>query len=208
MLNRLIIKNYAIIDRLEIAFDEHLNIITGETGAGKSILLGALNLILGERADTKVLYNQEDKCVVEANFAIQQKELADFFEQNELDFEPNTIVRREINQNGKSRAFVNDTPFNLSLLKELGEKLVNLHSQHETLELTKSGFQMNVVDTLAKNKPLLEQYRQAFRLYKKHELALRDLITQTQNASAELDYLQYQWKELDEAKLEELLNNP
>jgi len=202
MLNRLIIKNYAIIDRLEIAFDEHLNIITGETGAGKSILLGALNLILGERADTKVLYNQEDKCVVEANFAIQQKELADFFEQNELDFEPNTIVRREINQNGKSRAFVNDTPVNLSLLKELGEKLVNLHSQHETLELTKSGFQMNVVDTLAKNKPLLEQYRQAFRLYKKHELALRDLITQNQNASAELDYLQYQWKELDEAKLE------
>lgn len=202
MLNRLIIKNYAIIDRLEIAFDEHLNIITGETGAGKSILLGALNLILGERADTKVLYNQEDKCVVEANFALQQKELADFFEQNELDFEPNTIVRREINQNGKSRAFVNDTPVNLSLLKELGEKLVNLHSQHETLELTKSGFQMNVVDTLAKNKPLLEQYRQAFRLYKKHELALRDLITQNQNASAELDYLQYQWKELDEAKLE------
>ena len=202
MLNRLIIKNYAIIDRLEIAFDEHLNIITGETGAGKSILLGALNLILGERADTKVLYNQEDKCVVEANFSIQQKELADFFEQNELDFEPNTIVRREINQNGKSRAFVNDTPVNLSLLKELGEKLVNLHSQHETLELTKSGFQMNVVDTLAKNKPLLEQYRQAFRLYKKHELALRDLISQNQNASAELDYLQYQWKELDEAKLE------
>lgn len=202
MLNRLIIKNYAIIDRLEIAFDEHLNIITGETGAGKSILLGALNLILGERADTKVLYNQEDKCVVEANFALQQKELADFFEQNELDFEPNTIVRREINQNGKSRAFVNDTPVNLSLLKELGEKLVNLHSQHETLELTKSGFQMNVVDTLAKNKPLLEQYRQAFRLYKKHELALRDLITQNRNASAELDYLQYQWKELDEAKLE------
>ena len=202
MLNRLIIKNYAIIDRLDIAFDEHLNIITGETGAGKSILLGALNLILGERADTKVLYNQEDKCVVEANFAIQQKELADFFEQNELDFEPNTIVRREINQNGKSRAFVNDTPVNLSLLKELGEKLVNLHSQHETLELTKSGFQMNVVDTLAKNKPLLEQYRQAFRLYKKHELALRDLITQNRNASAELDYLQYQWKELDEAKLE------
>lgn len=202
MLNRLIIKNYAIIDRLDIAFDEHLNIITGETGAGKSILLGALNLILGERADTKVLYNQEDKCVVEANFALQQKELADFFEQNELDFEPNTIVRREINQNGKSRAFVNDTPVNLSLLKELGEKLVNLHSQHETLELTKSGFQMNVVDTLAKNKPLLEQYRQAFRLYKKHELALRDLITQNRNASAELDYLQYQWKELDEAKLE------
>jgi DNA repair protein RecN (Recombination protein N) len=202
MLNRLLIKNYAIIDHLDITFDEHMNIITGETGAGKSVLLGALNLILGERADTKVLYSQDDKCVVEASFSIQQKELISFFEQNELDFEPNTIIRREINQNGKSRAFVNDTPVNLSLLKELGEHLVNLHSQHETLELTKLGFQMNVVDTLAKNKPLLEQYRQAFGQYKKDEKALHDLIAQNKTATAELDYLHYQWKELEEAKLE------
>jgi len=202
MLSRLFIKNYAIIDNLEIFFDAHANIITGETGAGKSILLGALNLILGERADTKVLYNQDDKCIVEASFAIQQKELGGFFDLHELDFETNTIVRREINQNGKSRAFINDTPVNLSLLKELGEKLVNLHSQHETLELTKSGFQMNVIDTLAKTKPLLDQFRQKFKAHKKQEAELRELISQNQTASAELDYLQYQWKELAEASLE------
>ncbi|HLP18701.1 MAG TPA: AAA family ATPase, partial [Chitinophagales bacterium] len=149
MLHRLTIRNYAIIDKLEIEFCDRMNIITGETGAGKSILLGALSLILGERADTKALYNQDEKCVVEADFEIENKGLKSFFADNELDFDTHTIVRREINQSGKSRAFINDTPVTLTVLKQLGEKLVNLHSQHETLELTRAGFQLDVIDTLA-----------------------------------------------------------
>ncbi len=162
MLHRLSIRNYAIIEKLEIEFCDRMNIITGETGAGKSILLGALSLILGERADTKALYNTEEKCVVEADFEIENKDLKSFFSKNELDFDTHTIVRREINQSGKSRAFVNDTPVTLTVLKELGERLVNLHSQHETLELTKGGFQLDVVDTLAKNQLQITNYKLLF----------------------------------------------
>ena len=179
-----------------------MNIITGETGAGKSILLGALSLILGDRADTKVLYNQDEKCIIEADFEIAKKDFKTFFEANELDFETHTIVRREINQLGKSRAFVNDTPVTLNILKQLGEKLVNLHSQHETLDLVKSGFQLQVIDVLAKNKLLLEDYRKKFYQYKKDAALLAGLTEQWKTSSAELDYLQFQLKELAEAKLE------
>jgi len=203
MLHKLTIKNYAIIDRLDIEFCDRMNIITGETGAGKSILLGALSLILGERADTKVLYNSEEKCVVEADFDITGYDLKAFFTENELDFEAHTIVRREINQAGKSRAFVNDTPVTLSILKQLGEKLVNLHNQHETLELTKTGFQLQVIDLLAKSKPVLNEYRLKLSVYKKDFKKLEELTEQYRTASAELDYLQFQLTELAEANLTE-----
>ena len=202
MLHRLSIRNYAIIEKLEIEFCDRMNIITGETGAGKSILLGALNLILGERADTKALYNQDEKCVVEADFEIENKDLKSFFAANELDFDTHTIVRREINQSGKSRAFINDTPVTLTVLKELGEKLVNLHSQHETLELTKAGFQLEVIDILARNKPMLANYQALFAHYKKDFKRLEDLTAQFRTSSAEMDYLQFQFTELADAKLE------
>ena len=202
MLHRFSIRNYAIIDRLEIEFNERLNIITGETGAGKSVLLGALSLILGERSDTKVLYNKEEKCVVEADFEIDNKELEIFFRQNELDFDTHTIIRREINQNGKSRAFINDTPVTLNVLKELGENLVNLHTQHETLDLIEAGFQMNAIDALAKNQTTLLQYRSTFQQYKKDFKHCEELIEQQRAASAELDFLQFQLNEFVEAKIE------
>lgn len=202
MLHKLSIKNYAIIQQLDIEFDGRMNIITGETGAGKSILLGALGLILGERADTKILHNTGEKCIVEADFDISGYNLKNFFAKNELDYETHTLIRREINPNGKSRAFVNDTPVTLDVLKQLGEKLVNLHSQHETLELTKAGFQLSVVDALAKNEKQLTEYREIFFAYKKSFRELEELVEQHRTASAELDYLNFQLTELREAKLE------
>ncbi|MBS1612704.1 MAG: DNA repair protein RecN [Bacteroidetes bacterium] len=201
VLHKLTIKNYAIIDRLEIELSRGMNIITGETGAGKSILLGALGLILGERADTKALYDTEEKCVVEADFDIKGYDLKAFFAENELDFEAHTIVRREINQAGKSRAFINDTPVTLSVLKQLGEQLVNLHNQHETLELTRSGFQLSVIDILAKNNTLLSDYRVKLGVYRKDIKRLNELTEQNRAVSAELDYYQFQLSELTDAKL-------
>ncbi len=201
MLHRLSIRNYAIIDKLDIEFCERMNIITGETGAGKSILVGALSLILGDRADTKVLYNAEEKCIVEADFDITGYSLKTFFTQHELDFEAHTIIRREINQSGKSRAFINDTPVTLNVLKELGEKLVNLHNQHETLELTKAGFQLNVIDTLAKNQVLITNYKLLFTEYRKQFHLLEQLVGENKTATAELDYLNFQLSELSDAKL-------
>jgi len=202
MLHKLSIRNYAIIEQLEIAFSDRMNIITGETGAGKSILLGALALILGDRADTKVLYDKDEKCIVEADFEIENKDLKSFFEAHELDFETHTIVRREINQSGKSRAFVNDTPVTLNVLKELGERLMNLHNQHETLDLIKAGFQLQVIDVLARNKSLLAHYRQKFQVYKKGMARLNELTELAKSSSAEMDYLHFQLKELAEARLE------
>lgn len=201
VLHKLTIKNYAIIDRLEIELNRGMNIITGETGAGKSILLGALGLILGERADTKALYDTEEKCVVEADFDIKGYDLKAFFAEHELDFEAHTIVRREINQAGKSRAFINDTPVTLSVLKQLGEQLVNLHNQHETLELTRSGFQLSVIDILAKNNTLLSDYRAKLSVYRKDIKRLNELTEQNRAVSAELDYYQFQLSELADAKL-------
>lgn len=203
MLHRLSIRNYAIIDRLEISFHERMNIITGETGAGKSILVGALGLILGERSDTRVLYNQEEKCVVEADFYVGGYRFREFFTLHELDFEPHCIIRREISQSGKSRAFINDTPVTLDVLKQLSEQLVNLHSQHETLELIKTGFQLNMVDALAKNQTALEKYQTRFRAYQKNIKQLQELEQAFQSSSSELDYLRFQLEELTEARLQE-----
>lgn len=203
MLQQLTIRNYAIIDRLDIRFGKGMNIITGETGAGKSILMGALGLILGERADTKVLYNENDKCVVEAIFELHGNHWQSFFTEQELDFDAHTIIRREISQSGKSRAFINDTPVTLQTLKQLGEQLVNLHNQHETLELTESGFQLNVVDLLAGHAQALQDYQKAFRQYRQLQKKYDALLQQNKAAQAEMDYLQFQYNELKEAGLQE-----
>jgi DNA repair protein RecN (Recombination protein N) len=201
MLRTLSIQNYAIIDELHMDFCNGVNIITGETGAGKSILLGALSLLLGERADNKTLYNAEKKCLIEAEF----DSLSDtkyLFEENDLDFEPVTIIRREIAANGKSRAFINDTPVNLNVLKALGEKLVNMHTQHETLDLIEAGFQLEVLDALAKNQSLLKSYKLHYTAYKKDTLRLDTMTKEYNKAKTELDFLEFQVKELHEAKLD------
>ena len=182
-------------------FCNGVNIITGETGAGKSILLGALSLLLGERADSKTLYDQSKKCLIEAEFdsAPDTKYL---FEENDLDYEPITIVRREIAQNGKSRAFINDTPVTLNVLKALGEKLVNMHTQHETLDLIEAGFQLEVLDALARNQSLLKGYKTLYTSYKKDALRLDTMMQEYNKAKAELDFLEFQLNELSEAKLD------
>ena len=165
MLQQLHIHNYAIIDSIDINFSGHLNIITGETGAGKSILMGALSLILGERAETSALLNKEKKCVIEGTFKTALRPVQDFLKSNELDAEEELLIRREISSNGKSRAFVNDTPVTLSQLKQLSSLLVDLHQQFDTLELNNNDFQREVVDSLAGNGKLLEQYQVVFKKY-------------------------------------------
>ena len=201
MLRQLSIQNYAIIDELHVDFCNGVNIITGETGAGKSIVLGALSLLLGERADSKTLYDQEKKCLLEAEFD-SVSDTKYLFDENDLDFEPVTIIRREIAQNGKSRAFVNDTPVNLNVLKALGERLVNMHTQHETLDLIEAGFQLEVLDALAKNKPLLKGYKLLYSGYKKDNLRLGAMVHEYNKAKAELDFIEFQLKELNDAKLD------
>src|ERR1700757_513704 len=191
MLQRLTISNYALIDDLEISFDKGLNILTGETGAGKSIILGALSLILGQRAESRYFFNQQKKCVIEGVFSINGFHLKNFFEENELDYEAETILRREITADGKSRAFVNDTPVNLNVLKQLGEKLIDIHSQHATLEINDPDFQLLVVDAVAGHDTLLNEYRAKFRAYKKGSARLQQLIEESAKAKADLDYYQF-----------------
>jgi len=155
MLKHLTIKNYALIKHLEMQPSSEFNIITGETGAGKSIMLGAIGLLLGNRADTKALYDKSQKCVIEGNFDVTGYPVKEIFEEEELDYENETIIRREINQNGKSRAFINDTPVMLETLKKVGDQLIDIHSQHETILLGSSNFQLEVVDSVASNQELL-----------------------------------------------------
>jgi DNA repair protein RecN (Recombination protein N) len=169
MLQKLSIKNYAIISQVEIEFHKGLNIITGETGAGKSILMGALGLVLGERADAKAITNGEEKCVIESHFDIKNYRLNSFFSESELDYDDHCIIRREITSNGKSRAFINDTPVNLNQLKDLGAMLIDVVSQHETLALNEAVFQLSIVDAIADNVELLSSYKQLFLNYKKQE---------------------------------------
>lgn len=202
MLKSLSIHNYAIIHELEINFGTGLNTMTGETGAGKSIILGALSLVLGERADTKVLFKQQEKCTVEAVFDQPSEIIKQLLEANELDCESETVLRREINASGKSRAFVNDTPVTLQVLKTIGEHLVNLHSQHETLSLTESGFQLEALDALAQNKLALAQYAAQFLQFKKDTVKLQNLVAQLQNATAENDFILFQLNELKDARIE------
>ncbi len=202
MLNRLTVHNYILIDELDIDFSNGLTIVTGETGAGKSILLGALALILGERADSDVLLNKQKKCIIEGVFDITNYQLAGFFESNELDYSTETFLRREINADGKSRAFINDTPVNLSQLKKLGTFLVDIHSQHETLTLSNSDFQMGVVDAFSKHQPLLNNYNSLYISFKKLNIDLKDLRDREKQSKIDLDYLQFQFDELEESKLE------
>ena len=196
MLKSLYIKNYALIDSLEIDFESGFSVITGETGAGKSIILGALSLILGQRADAKSIKQGESKCVIEGYFDISDYNLTEFFENLEIDYEPTCLLRRELLSSGKSRAFVNDTPVTLSDLKELGSQLIDIHSQHQNLLLGDTRFQMQIVDTLAGNKKLLKEYQAAFDDYKKAQKALDDLRNLSKRGKEEEDYLRFQYESL------------
>ncbi|WP_395803522.1 DNA repair protein RecN [Daejeonella sp.] len=201
MLKRLAISNYALIDNLDISFSKELNILTGETGAGKSIILGALSLILGQRAESKYFFNQQKKCIIEGTFLLDGFHLNEFFTENDLDFDLETVLRREISSDGKTRAFINDTPVNLTILKKLGEKLIDVHSQHASLEINDEEFQLLVIDTVAGNQNLLSNYRKVYKSYKKAQTQLKDLISQSEQSKSDLDYFQFQFDELEKAKL-------
>lgn len=203
MLSRLVIHNYALIRELDIPFNMSFTIITGETGAGKSILLGALNLILGSRADTSALLDKTKKCIVEAEFDLKNYELQDFFEVNELDFSDQTIVRREINADGKSRAFINDTSVNLNTLKSLTTQLVDIHSQRDSLALIDVNYQMSVVDAFAKNELFLSNYKSQFTAYKLAISQLNDLVEKERSSKSNFDYLQFQLNELESLNLKQ-----
>jgi len=201
MLIHLSIKNYALIDTLSVNFRDDLSIITGETGAGKSILLGALGLGLGNRADSSVLKDTSKKCVIEAQFSISDYKLEQFFEENELDFEGETIVRREILPNGKSRAFINDTPATLSVLNTLREKLIDVHSQHQTLKLSDVNFQFQIIDALAKNEAIIASYKRGLVLFNKLKKELHQLKEAQNKAKEQYEYNLHLFEELSEAKL-------
>ncbi len=201
MIRSLQIRNYALIESLEIRFSEGLTIITGETGAGKSILLGALGMIMGERADTKALYNDAEKCVVEGVFDISQYNLRPFFDANELDFDSELVIRREILPSGKSRAFVNDSPVNLKILEDLSDSLIDLHQQFDSLDINQVSFQLRMIDALAGNKDLLEKYQGHFRKYQSDTRKLAALEAQNSQAAREIEFLQFQLDELEAANL-------
>jgi DNA repair protein RecN (Recombination protein N) len=201
MLTTLSIKNYALIDQLQVNFTNGLTIITGETGAGKSILLGGLSLILGKRADLSSVKNQSEKCVIEATFDIANYNLKPLFKAEDLDYEPLTIIRREILPSGKSRAFINDTPVNLDSLQILGEHLLDIHSQHQTLQLTNDDFQFQVIDALAENGNLLQGYSSNLSEFKSLQAELKVLQTKKAEAIKEQDYNSFLLNELIEAKL-------
>jgi DNA repair protein RecN (Recombination protein N) len=202
MLVDLRIKNYALIEQLELRPSPLLNIITGETGAGKSIMLGAIGLLLGNRADSRMLFDTERKCVIEGQFDIANYQLQDIFDAEDLDYDTHCILRREINPNGKSRAFVNDTPVTLEALRKIGANLMDIHSQHDTLLLGDAVFQLNLLDLYAGLVPQRTQYSNAFRQYRKLEADLQTLESQAAQASKELDYNSFLLNELEEARLD------
>ena len=183
MLQNLSIQNYALIESLNIDFNRGLSTITGETGAGKSLLLGALGLIIGNRTDTSVIKGSEKKCIIEASFNIEAYDLLSFFETNDVDFENETVVRREILASGKSRAFVNDTPVNLSFLQKLGKFLIDIHSQHQTIELTQSDFQFYILDAVANTKKELASFKRGLKKHKKALTKLNELIENQEKLS-------------------------
>lgn len=201
MLIKLFVQNYALIKELDVELENGLTIITGETGAGKSILLGALSLILGTRADSSVLLDKNEKCIVEGTFRIEDHELNEFFISNELDYETATTLRREINPAGKSRAFINDTPVTVNLLKELGDRLIDIHSQHQTLMLNDNSFQLNLIDSFSGTAKLKSKYRDTFSSYRKIKKEYNALKEKADKNKADLEYYQFQYNQLDEAKL-------
>jgi DNA repair protein RecN (Recombination protein N) len=201
MLIRLFVQNYALIKELDIELENGLTIITGETGAGKTILLGALSLILGTRADSTVLLDKNEKCIVEGNFRIEEYDLNDFFTINELDYEPVTILRREINPAGKSRAFINDTPVTINLMKEIGDRLIDIHSQHQTLMLSDNSFQLNVIDSFAGVSKLKTDYKAVWSGYQKLKKEYNGVKEKADKNKADLEYYQYQLNQLEAARL-------
>jgi DNA repair protein RecN (Recombination protein N) len=201
MLSNLLIKNYALIKQLEMSPDPGLNIITGETGAGKSIMLGAIGLLLGNRADVKSLYDSSEKCVIEGSFNLAGYDLAPNFDEENLDYSDECIVRREISVAGKSRAFINDTPVNLDALKRIGSQLLDIHSQHDSVMLGNNEFQLQVVDSFADNSQLLKSYRQDFSTYKETAKAFENLQQEAIKLRKEFDYDQFLFQELNNAKL-------
>ena len=202
MLKQLYIQNFTLIDEMNILFHPGFSVITGETGAGKSIILGALGLLKGNRADTKQIRQGEERCVIEAHFDIRQYDLKDFFLENDLDDDPHDcILRREININGKSRAFINDTPASLSVMKDLGERLIDIHSQHQNLLLNKEDFQLHVVDILTKDEDTLRKYQESYQNYKKEQTILEEMIAKVSKDQENEDYLRFQLQELSDAAL-------
>ena len=203
MLKQLHISNYALIDELSVSFESGFNVITGETGAGKSILLGALGFALGDRADTNVLFDKDKKCVVEAQFELSDENLKPLFEANDLDFESECIFRRELNPQKKSRAFINDTPVALQTMKEMGSQLVDIHSQHDSLLLTDADFQLRLLDDIAQNGEVLAAYQTEYVNYNALKRKLFELKETATKNTAENDYLKFQLDELDKAQLKE-----
>lgn len=201
MLRSLYIQNYALIEKLDISFEQGFSVITGETGAGKSIILGAIGLLLGQRADVKSIRTGATKCIIEARFDISNYHMQPFFEENELDYEDECILRRELYASGKSRAFINDTPAQLAQMKELGEQLIDIHSQHQNLLLNKEGFQLNVLDLLAHDEPALSAYQAAYKQWKQAQNDLDRLLERAARNKADEDYIRFQWEQLEEAHL-------
>ncbi len=203
MLKQLSVKNYILIDELDIRLEKGLGIITGETGAGKSIILGALGLMLGQRADVGELLDKKKKCIIEGVFDVRAYQMETFFEEKELDYADECTIRREINPEGKSRAFVNDTPVNLTTLKELSSRLVDIHSQHESLLLGNRSFQLNVLDAYAGNQDLLKSYKLNFTSWKQAEKAYLTLLNEEAKSKSDFDYLNFQFNEISALKLKE-----
>ena len=201
MLRSLYIQNYALIEKLDISFGAGFSVITGETGAGKSIILGAIGLLLGQRAEVKAIRQGASKCVIEARFDISAYGMEPFFEENELEYEEECILRREVYASGKSRAFINDTPASLVQMKELGEQLIDVHSQHQNLLLNKEGFQLNVLDILSHNDEQLSAYQSLYREWKQAQQELADLIARAEQNKADEDYIRFQLEQLEEANL-------
>ncbi len=203
MLKHLYVKNFTLIDELDIDLFPGFSVITGETGAGKSIILGAIHLLLGQRADTKQIKSGRDKCVVEAHFDLSCYQMETFFEENDIEFDAaDCIVRREINGNGKSRAFINDTPVPLATMRELGEQLIDIHSQHQSLLLQKEDFQLNVIDIIAADKPQLGRYGEAYQKYRQAKKACADFEAGYNANRDNEEFLRFQWTELDNAHLQ------
>ena len=202
MLQSLFIRNFVLIDELHIRFDEGFSVVTGETGAGKSIILGALALVLGQRADSKSIQSGADKCVVEAVFDVSAYQLEDFFRSHDLEYDAEScILRRELMSSGKSRAFINDTPAPLSVVKALGDRLIDVHSQHQNLLLADTQFQMNVVDIMAKTESLLVAYRREYERYQDAVRQLEELEALASKSRQDEDYLRFQVEELRAAQL-------
>ena len=201
MLNSLHIENYVLIKKLDLNFESGFSVITGQTGAGKSILLGALNLVLGARADLKTIKEGTEKCIIEATFNISNYNLIDFFEENELDYSTECILRREVSASGKSRLFINDTPVNASILRTLADQLIDVHSQHENLLLRDNNFQLGVLDITAKNQELLENYKELYKSHSQISKKIEELEAELSKGKEELDYLQFQYNQLEESKL-------